>query len=155
DPLPKWAPVLDAAITALQVLVPDDGVSRVLAAIESVRLAGEAPARPVVYGHVESDRTVDVVITDEHGAPHAPLTGLRMELLENASTQRIDPRAAVHELLWRPRIANGRTAARRVGLVCEDTTTADALREQFTEIGVDCRVASTPVPALVTESDTV
>jgi acyl transferase domain-containing protein len=155
DPLAKWAPVLDAAITALQVLVPDDGISRVLAAIESVRLAGEAPSRLVVSGHIESDRTVDVVITDEHGTAHATLTGLRMELLENASTRRIDPRAAVHELLWRPRTANGRSAPRRVGLVCEDTTTTDALREQFTAIGVDCRVAAAPVPALVTESDTV
>jgi acyl transferase domain-containing protein/NADP-dependent 3-hydroxy acid dehydrogenase YdfG/acyl carrier protein len=155
DPLVTWAPVLDAAITALSVLVPDDGTAQVLAAIESVRLAGETPAFPVVYGRIESDRTVDVVITDEHGVAHATLTGLRMELLENTSTQRIDPRAAVHELLWRPRTANGRSAPRRVGLVCEDRIIADALREQFTEIGVDCRVAAAPVPALVTESDTV
>ncbi|MGV9675492.1 type I polyketide synthase [Nocardia sp. NPDC003482] len=143
-PLSRWAPLLDAALTALQLIAPEDDRPRVLAGIGTVALHGIPDTRLLVHGVGHEDGTLDIRVLSNDGSVRAELLGVRLEAVEGALDERPHPRELVHRLSWEARSADGGAAPEEVVLLGEDPSVLAALRKRHAENGIRCTVAAGP-----------
>jgi 6-methylsalicylic acid synthase len=103
SPEPTWACALDAAMSMTPLLMLDDGVLRMPAAIGSVRVQDEPTRQITVHAVVRESAgdTVDLRISDTDGRVIAEVRGLRFGKLEGGSAA-TRPGQLVYTPQWRP-----------------------------------------------------
>ncbi|WP_340687841.1 beta-ketoacyl synthase N-terminal-like domain-containing protein [Amycolatopsis coloradensis] len=99
-----WAPLLDAVMTLAPVAYPGDPMLRMAVGVDEVTVQGEPPESAVIDIAVRADApdAVDVTVTTPEGLVIARLSGLRYATIGAEDAVSADPRALVHEIVWRP-----------------------------------------------------
>jgi 6-methylsalicylic acid synthase len=105
QPVPSWAPVLDAAMTLAAVALARDPATTRPVRIAAVTVHAPPPATAVItirtIQHAGEGNT-DISITTGGGRPAADLRGVALTEHDDDLAVTANPQQIVHELQWRP-----------------------------------------------------
>jgi 6-methylsalicylic acid synthase len=148
---PTWAPVLDAALSAVQAVFAGPPALRIVGRIDEIVLTGDLPATVLI--EVAADRSdkdaANVLIASADGHVLARLAGVHCPVMGEDAAAPVSARELVHEMAWRPLDLPAPPAqrddpARSVVLVAPARRPAEQLRDRLCAARVDCRVISRP-----------
>lgn len=147
---PTWAPVLDAALSAVQAVFPGLPALRIISRIDDVSLTGAPPATALI--EVTTDQsdadTAHVLIAGPDGRVAGRLAGAYCPVMGDDTTTPVSSRDLVHEVVWRPfelSAGAGREGtARSVVLVTPAAEFAAGLRDRLSAAHVECQVIGGP-----------
>ncbi len=147
---PTWAPVLDAALSAVQAVFPGLPALRIISRIDKVSLTDDPPATALieVTADQSDDDTAHVLIAGADGRVAGRLAGAYCPVMDDDTTTPVSSRDLVHEVVWRPLEPSARAVpegtARSVVLVTPAAHLAERLREQLSAARVECQVIGGP-----------
>ncbi|WP_194820226.1 type I polyketide synthase [Nocardia sp. XZ_19_385] len=155
-PLTQWAPLLDAALTLVQILAPHDAQQRVLSTIGGITLNGEPNQRLLVHGLEHPDGTVDLQMLTEDGTVRAVLLHLQLKPVGGTPNTPAHPHDLVHQLAWRPRPHPATPQIPgSVVLIGDDHRALSQLLEFYRGKGINCVLADGPDNAMSACADAV
>ncbi|MFI9811908.1 type I polyketide synthase [Saccharothrix variisporea] len=99
-PVPGWGSVMDAVLTVVPLVFPGEVVLRMPAHVRRLVLHPEPVADVLIHVRLDTEDTVDVVVTDEHGTVLGVFDGLRYGALDGDRGAPVSPRRLVHRLDW-------------------------------------------------------
>jgi 6-methylsalicylic acid synthase len=147
---PTWAPVLDAALSAVQAVFPGLPALRIISRIGEVCLTGAPPATALI--EVTADQsdadTAQVLIAGPDGRVAGRIAGAYCPVLDAAPATPVSSRDLVHEVVWRPlelsAPAEPEGPARSVVLITPAADYGQGLRDQLAAAHVECQVIGSP-----------
>lgn len=149
---PTWAPVLDAALSAVQAVFPGPPALRMIDRIGEILLAGEPPSDVLV--DITTDQqaadVVQVLVATADGRVAARLAGVRCAVMGDARSATASPRDIVHQVTWRtlelPAEPAPGAAARSVILIAlpGERGYAATLSERLASAGLDTAIVGDP-----------
>ncbi|BCB82756.1 type I polyketide synthase [Phytohabitans suffuscus] len=138
---PTWAPVFDAALSAVQAAYPGDPVLRMVAGIGEVTALGPPPETILTEVLLDGDRhdTVHVTVATPDGRVVARVAGVRCPVMGEGAATPVSPADLVHEVVWKPFELPAGTAP-PTGVVVVAPGGADPLGAALAAAGVSCQV---------------